>query len=90
MYNIKISIQNNVNFQTMGWKIQMLEKKDKLTEIEEQIIYLISKELGNKEIAEKLNYSQRSIGYKINNIFKKLNVNSRIGVIIEAVKQNII
>ncbi|MBF7150678.1 helix-turn-helix transcriptional regulator [Bacillus toyonensis] len=68
----------------------MLEKKDKLTEIEEQIIYLISKELGNKEIAEKLNYSQRSICYKINNIFKKLNVNSRIGLIIEAVKQNII
>ncbi|NSL70106.1 response regulator transcription factor [Bacillus toyonensis] len=68
----------------------MLEKKDRLTEIEEQIIYLISKELGNKEIAEKLNYSQRSIGYKINNIFKKLNVNSRIGLIIEAVKKNII
>lgn len=74
----------------MGWKILMLEKKDRLTEIEEQIIYLISKELGNKEIAEKLNYSQRSIGYKINNIFKKLNVNSRIGLIIEAVKKNII
>lgn len=68
----------------------MQNKKIKLSSLEKEIIRLISKEMANKEIAVRLNYSQRMIEYHITNISKKFNVHTRVGIIVKAFKENIL
>jgi DNA-binding NarL/FixJ family response regulator len=61
-----------------------------LNTIETTIIGMIANEMPNKEIASELNYSQRTVEYHINKISKKLEVQTRVGIIVKAYKNNII
>jgi DNA-binding NarL/FixJ family response regulator len=61
-----------------------------LNAIEKTIIEMIANEMPNKEIASELNYSQRTVEYHINKISKKLDVQTRVGIIVQAYKNKII
>jgi len=67
-----------------------LNKKENLSKFEIKIIQLIAEEKTNKEIAQILNYSQRSIEYKLTQIFKKLKVSTRVGLIAKAYQKKIL
>ncbi|MGM0890638.1 MAG: response regulator transcription factor [Bacillota bacterium] len=61
-----------------------VEDSTLLNDIENKIIQMIAKEMPNKEIAFELNYSQRMVEYHINKISKKLNAQTRVGIIVKA------
>ncbi|WP_191567391.1 response regulator transcription factor [Metabacillus idriensis] len=63
---------------------------DQFTLLESKIIELIAEEMPNKEIASTLNYSQRTIEYNITQLFKKLDVSTRVGIVAQAYKRNIV
>jgi len=58
-------------------KIQELAKSAGLSDREVSIIPLISKGLGNKQIAFELDISTKTVGNHIYNIYKKLGISSR-------------
>ncbi|WP_235608491.1 MULTISPECIES: response regulator transcription factor [Bacillus amyloliquefaciens group] len=60
------------------------------TNLEIKVIQLIADEKTNKVIAKDLNYSQRNIEYVISNLCRKLEVNTRVGIIAESYKRNLI
>lgn len=67
--------------------------KDKIwgmSQTELRIIKMIAKEMPNKQIADELNYSQRMIEYHISDISKKLNVQTRVGIVAKAYKLKIL
>lgn len=59
------------------------------SDLEKEIIKLIIQEIPNKEIAKRLNYSQRSIEYSISEITGKLNVSTRVGIVVEVYNRNL-
>lgn len=61
-----------------------------LTEIELEILKLIVNEYTNENIAKELFMSKRTVETHISNIFKKLNVNTRVGLVREALRLNLI
>lgn len=69
--------------------IQVSESKQEIetqaiSEKEYEILKEIAKGKSNKEIAEKLIVSQRSLEYSLTNLFQKLNVKSRIEAVMKA------
>ncbi len=61
-----------------------------MTEKEVQFLKLAATELTYKEIADQLNLSVRTVdGYR-DNLFQKLNVRSRVGLAMEAVRMNLV
>lgn len=48
---------------------------------DEKLIEMICLELTNKEIARELYYSEATIEYKLRKIAKKLNVQTKIGIV---------
>ena len=65
------------------------ENLNKLNEKEIIILYEISRGLKNKEIAEKLYLSEKTIKNYITNIFKKIKVEDRVQATIFAIRNNI-
>jgi DNA-binding NarL/FixJ family response regulator len=61
-----------------------------LSEREIEIIKLISDGLTNKEIADKLYLSTHTVNTHRKNIMQKLNIKNTAGIVIYAVKENII
>nr|MBC7613287.1 response regulator transcription factor [Pseudopedobacter sp.] len=62
----------------------------KLSENETKFLALLCQQMSNKEIAEKMNLSVRTIdGYR-DHLFEKLNVKSRIGLVLYAIKNKIV
>lgn len=61
-----------------------------LSNRELEIIQLISEELNNDEIAKKLAISKRTVETHRKNIFKKTKVKSVVGLVLLAVKNNLI
>ncbi|MBU1374224.1 MAG: response regulator transcription factor [Bacteroidetes bacterium] len=62
----------------------------KLNENETKFLTLLCQQMSNKEIAEKMNLSIRTIdGYR-DQLFEKLNVKSRIGLVLYAIKNKIV
>lgn len=57
-----------------------------LTEVELNILKLVVDEYTNEKIAQKLYVSRRTVESHISNICRKLEVNSRIGIVREAIK----
>jgi two-component system, NarL family, invasion response regulator UvrY len=61
-----------------------------LTDREIEFLKLVSTEMTYKEIAEKMNLSLRTIdGYR-DSLFEKLNVKSRVGLVIYAIKNGLV
>lgn len=63
---------------------------DLLTKRELQVLELLSEGLLNKEIAYKLDISEKTVKNHISNIFKKINVSDRTQAAVYAIKNNII
>lgn len=61
-----------------------------ITEIEKEIINMISQECSNSHIAEELNYSKRMIEYYIRGIANKLSVQTRVGIVTKSFKEKIL
>jgi DNA-binding NarL/FixJ family response regulator len=87
---------NEVYYSTVVNKViqkSFMNKKPitiKLSENEIQFLILLCQQMSNKEIAEKMNLSVRTIdGYR-DHLFEKLNVKSRIGLVLYAIKNKIV
>jgi DNA-binding NarL/FixJ family response regulator len=68
------------------------KKKEKadFSEREKEIIELICKEMTNKEIAEKLFLSVRTVeGHRLN-VLEKMNVKNSVGVVVYAIKNGLV
>ena len=79
----------NINYR------RLLQHKDKqaelqLTEKEKQFLQLACSDATYKQIASVMHVSERTVdGYR-ENLFKKLNVQSRTGMALEAIRKNIV
>lgn len=63
--------------------------RDRLTRREYEVLTLIAEGQNNKEIAESLFISEKTVKNHVSNIFKKINVNDRTQAAIYAFKHNI-
>jgi two-component system nitrate/nitrite response regulator NarL len=66
------------------------EKSELLTEREREILRLIAKEYSNKQMAEKLFISERTVETHRKNIFRKTNTNTLVGLIKFAFEHNLV
>ncbi|WP_369334659.1 LuxR C-terminal-related transcriptional regulator [Staphylococcus coagulans] len=64
----------------MGDCISMISTEDK------KIIEMICLEFTNKQIASKLCYSEAAIEYKLRQLARKLNVQTKIGIVYRYMK----
>ncbi|MGE6259839.1 response regulator [Heyndrickxia sporothermodurans] len=67
-----------------------IETEEDLTPREREVLSSLVRGLSNKEIAQELFISERTVKIHINKIFKKMNVKSRSQAIINAVKNKMI
>jgi len=72
-------------------KDKTLENKqiDALTRREYEVLILIGEGLNNREIAERLFISEKTVKNHVSNIFKKINVNDRVQAAIFTYRNNI-
>ena len=63
-------------------------KQERLTDREMEVLKLAADGLGNKEIAEQLRLSRRTVEGVMRSVFNKLSVGSRVEAILYAVKKN--
>jgi two-component system, NarL family, invasion response regulator UvrY len=61
-----------------------------LNEREIEFLQLLGLELSHKEIGSRMNVSKRTVDYYRDELFKKLNVNTRVGLIKYAIKHDLI
>jgi len=66
------------------------DKIDSLTKRELEVLILVANGMFNKEIATKLDISERTVKNHISNIFKKIEVNDRTQAAVFAIKNDII
>ena len=71
-------------------KEQEDEQLEKLTKREIEVLILLSEGLFNKEIAYKLDISERTVKNHISNIFKKINVSDRTQAAVFAIKNSLV
>jgi DNA-binding CsgD family transcriptional regulator len=67
------------DFVKMTERFKAASRKFRLTEHELEIVDLVAKGLGNKEVALKLKHSQHTTRAHLRRIFRKLSVSSRVG-----------
>ena len=65
-------------------------KIDALTRRELEVLKLLAVGMYNKEVAEKLNISERTVKNHVSNIFKKLEVTDRTQAAVFAIRNNLI
>ena len=79
----------NINFRRLLMHAKT-EEELALTEREKNFLQLASSDLTYKEIADKMFISERTVdGYR-DTLFKKLSVQSRVGMVLEAVRRNLV
>lgn len=66
-----------------------IEQINSLTNREYEVLILIAEGLNNKDIAERLYISEKTVKNHVSNIFKKLDLNDRVQAAIFAYKNNI-
>jgi two-component system, NarL family, nitrate/nitrite response regulator NarL len=66
------------------------EKSELLTEREKEILKLIAREYSNKQMAQKLFISERTVETHRKNIFRKTNTNTLVGLIKFAFENNLV
>ena len=68
---------------------QPTNTKEALTPREEEVLCLLTKGSTNKEIAQDLFISEKTVKSHLNSIFKKINVSRRLQAILYAIKQGL-
>ncbi len=63
--------------------------KEGLTEREQDVLVVLTKGLSNKEIADTLCISEKTVKTHLNNIFRKLDVTRRLQAILFAIRRGI-
>ena len=58
-----------------------------LSERELQVLHLVAEEYSNAQIAQKLVISQNTVKVHLRHIFDKLNVQTRLGMVMVALRQ---
>jgi len=71
-------------------KSTMDDRVNELTRREIEVLKLIAEGLFNKEIASKLNISERTVKNHVSNIFKKIDVSDRTQAAVFAIKNNLV
>lgn len=66
------------------------DKLETLTNREREVLILIANGMVNKEIAEKLSISERTVKNHVSNIFKKIEVSDRTQAAVFAIKNDIV
>lgn len=66
------------------------EKLDMLTNREKDVLLLLAVGMYNKEIAERLDISERTVKNHVSNLFKKLGVTDRTQAAVFAIRNNLI
>ena len=66
------------------------DKLNELTKREIEVLKLIADGLFNKEIAAKLDISERTVKNHVSNIFKKIDVSDRTQAAVFAIKNNLV
>ena len=61
-----------------------VDRKQKLTRREQEVMQILIKGFSNKEIASRLTISERTVQTHLSNIFSKLDVSSRTEAVLEA------
>lgn len=85
----RVYLSNDIN-KILITNLQNPEEGRLLTDREREILKLIAKEYSNKEIAEELFISERTVETHRKNIFKKTGTNSLVGLIKFAYANNLI
>ena len=67
-----------------------VDKLNDLTRREIDVLKLLAEGLFNKEIASRLNISERTVKNHVSNIFKKISVSDRTQAAVFAIKNNLI
>ncbi len=65
-------------------------KLDTLTDRELEVLKLVSFGMFNKEIAQKLNISERTVKNHVSNIFKKIDVTDRTQAAVFSIRNKLI
>lgn len=71
-------------------KSKSMDKLSSLTQRELEVLKLIAEGMFNKEIAAKLNISERTVKNHISNIFKKIEVSDRTQAAVFAIRNDVI
>ena len=74
----------------LAGRASMDEKVNDLTRREVEVLKLIAEGLFNKEIAAKLDISERTVKNHVSNIFKKIDVSDRTQAAVFAIKNNLV
>ena len=69
---------------------EIIQEDDKLTKREIEVLKLLAEGLFNKEIAYKLDISEKTVKNHVSNIFKKIGVFDRTQAAVYAIKNNIV
>lgn len=74
---------------TVGTEVSSREGNLGLTPRELQIVALVVSATGNREIAQKLGITEKTVKHHLTNIFDKLGVSSRLELALFAINQNV-
>jgi DNA-binding NarL/FixJ family response regulator len=93
IYNGESYIQPNMAsllFKKINGELDNQVKHSKLTKREIEVLKLITQGLLNKEIADQLCISEKTVKNHVSNIFKKIEVSDRTQAAVYAIKNNIV
>ncbi len=76
--------------ETVSVRDTAMDKLNDLTRREIDVLKLLAEGLFNKEIASRLNISERTVKNHVSNIFKKISVSDRTQAAVFAIKNNLI
>lgn len=89
VHNGQSYIQSNMAVQ-LAKKVNESRNINELTKREVEVLILITEGLLNKEIAQKLYISEKTVKNHVSNIFKKIGVNDRTQAAVFAIKNSIV
>lgn len=93
IFNGESYIQPNMAsllFKKINGELDNQAKHNKLTKREIEVLKLITQGLLNKEIADQLCISEKTVKNHVSNIFKKIEVSDRTQAAVYAIKNNIV
>jgi DNA-binding NarL/FixJ family response regulator len=61
-----------------------------LTDREREVLGLVTDGLTNKEVAQQLNLSERTVNFHLNNVYSKLQVSTRTEAVVYALRYNLL